>query len=183
MKTVTVFGSSQPKPGDNEYKFAENVGKALAKNGFTVCNGGYTGTMEASSKGAVEEGGKAIGITVKTLNYVPHNKYLTEDIVMPDMFSRIQKLMSLGDAFIVLKGGTGTLVELALAWEFVNKGFEKNKPIIIADKFWEPMINMFTGEKSLGEFYNKDGVIVPCTNYLKSAYEVDDIIDHLKNTL
>ena len=64
-KIVTVFGSSRPGEGDEEYLLAYEVGKNLALNGFTVCNGGYAGIMEASARGAKEAGGKTIGVTFK----------------------------------------------------------------------------------------------------------------------
>jgi uncharacterized protein (TIGR00725 family) len=48
---ITVYGSSRPKFGEEEYQTAYELGKLLANSGFTVCNGGYGGTMEASAQG------------------------------------------------------------------------------------------------------------------------------------
>ncbi len=48
-KIISVFGSSRPAEGDPEYVEAREIGKALALEGFVVCNGGYGGIMEASS--------------------------------------------------------------------------------------------------------------------------------------
>ena len=179
-KIITIYGSSQPMPGDEEYIYAYELGRLLAQNGFVVCNGGYSGTMEASSKGALDAGGKAIGVTVENLNYVPHNKYLYQNFVMPDIFQRVKKMMDMASAFIVLKGGTGTLLELSVVWEFINKGFHDFKPIILAGSFWEPVYNLFVNEKSLGEFYNKDGCVKPCTDYLFKIPEIENIVDFLK---
>lgn len=163
--------------------FAYELGKALAEAGFSVCNGGYLGTMEAASKGARDGGGEAIGITVTDLTYQPHNSYLTEDIVKPDIYSRIDTMIDKANAFIVLKGGTGTLLELSIIWENINKSFSDEKPVIIASSFWEPLLGMMINEKSLGEFYNKEGAIKPCTGYLNKIYEVDKIVDFLRNKL
>ena len=60
---ITVFGGSQPKPGDPVYQDALLLGKMLAQKGYILLNGGYIGTMEALSRGAVEAGGHVIGIT------------------------------------------------------------------------------------------------------------------------
>ena len=49
---VVVFGSSSCKQGSAEYAEAELLGCLLGKNGFDVVTGGYSGTMEAISKGA-----------------------------------------------------------------------------------------------------------------------------------
>lgn len=60
---VTVFGGSQPMPGDPAYQEAMNLGSLLAQSGHTVLTGGYIGTMEAVSRGASEAGGHVIGVT------------------------------------------------------------------------------------------------------------------------
>ena len=64
-KTITIFGSSIPQQGDEQYSAAEKLGELLALKGFDVCNGGNLGIMEAVSKGAVRNGGNAIGLTLR----------------------------------------------------------------------------------------------------------------------
>ena len=78
-KTITVFGSSQPVETDDQYKLAYELGVLLAKNGFDICTGGFFGIMEAVSKGVVENGGEAIGVTVNNWGS-DGNKYLTKEI-------------------------------------------------------------------------------------------------------
>jgi len=53
QKTITIFGSSIPQHGDEQYTAAEKLGELLALRGFNVCSGGNLGVMEAVSKGAV----------------------------------------------------------------------------------------------------------------------------------
>ncbi|MEA3226126.1 MAG: LOG family protein, partial [Planctomycetota bacterium] len=49
----------------------------------------------------------------------------------------------LGQAYIALPGGTGTLLELAKVWELRNKGFLKpDKPIILVGEFWKPLVEL-----------------------------------------
>ena len=62
---MTVFGSSRPREGDAEYEEAQELGRALAEQGFAVCSGGYGGVMEAVSRGAKESGGKTYGVTAE----------------------------------------------------------------------------------------------------------------------
>lgn len=135
-KIVTVFGSSLPTAGDDEYTIAYELGKQLAQNKFDVCTGGYKGIMEAVSKGAVDNGSRAIGVT---LGYSKSsaNKYIVEEIKCANLFERITKLVELGSAYIVLQGGTGTLLELASVWEFMNKSLLPAKPIIAHSKMWK----------------------------------------------
>ena len=138
-KIITVFGSSVPKPGEEEYETAYKLGKLLAKNNFDVCSGGYYGIMDAVSKGAAEGGSKAIGITVKTFNR-NSSEYLTEEIVANTLFERIDKLIEIADGYIVLRGGTGTLVELSVVWEYINKDIMELKPIACHGKMWQPLV-------------------------------------------
>jgi hypothetical protein len=115
------------------------VGKLLAKNGCTVCNGGYGGTMEASARGAKENGGTTIGV-VTTVFGTKANPFIDTTIVMKTLTDRLMKLVELGNGYIVLQGGTGTLLELAAVWEFMNKGILKQKPIVAFERFWSPIV-------------------------------------------
>ncbi|PJA98283.1 MAG: DNA-binding protein, partial [Ignavibacteriales bacterium CG_4_9_14_3_um_filter_30_11] len=44
--------------------------------------------------------------------------------------------------FVVLQGGTGTMLELAVAWEFMNKNMLKEKPIVIHSPMWEEIVSV-----------------------------------------
>jgi uncharacterized protein (TIGR00730 family) len=127
-KSVTVFGSAIPLPGEVEYENAYKLGKLLVMNGFDVITGGYFGIMEAVSKGVIENGGSATGIT---LNYVKRkpNAFLSKIISCDNLFERISKLIELGDAYVILQGGTGTLLEFAAVWEYLNKDLVDRKPV------------------------------------------------------
>ena len=140
-KTVTVFGSSKPLPGEAEYEAAYQLGKILGKNKINVCSGGYQGIMDAVSKGAAESGVISIGVTVDIFNAVP-SRYLSEEIECHTLFERINKLISIGDAYIVLDGGTGTLVELSIVWEYFNKNLNPLKPFACVGKMWNDITSV-----------------------------------------
>jgi len=140
-KTVTVFGSSQPGDGNEQYKAAFNLGKILAENGCNICTGGYYGIMEAVSKGASGKDIEVIGVTVKEWDKQP-NKYLTKEIKCDTLFDRILKLIELGDAYVVMQGGTGTLLELAAVWELSNKNTTFRKPIACHSSMWQGIVSI-----------------------------------------
>jgi predicted Rossmann-fold nucleotide-binding protein len=51
-------------------------------------------------------------------------------------------LARLGRAYVVLPGGTGTLAELALVWELLNKGLLRGeRPLIVLGDCWRPVID------------------------------------------
>ena len=142
-KTITVFGTSKATEGDAVFGLAESLGRLLAENGFTLANGGYGGTMLAGGKGASKAGGCVIGVTCTAFKRGQANEYVAQEISTDRLSERLAKLIELGDAYIVLAGGTGTLLELADVWEHKNKGFANaDKPIILVGAFWEPLVAM-----------------------------------------
>jgi hypothetical protein len=147
-KIITVFGSSKPINNEEQYLTAYKLGKQLAVNGFDICTGGFNGIMEAASKGAVEAGSEAIGVTVNLWNGRT-NKYVTKEIVCDTLFERINKLIELGDGFVILQGGTGTLLELAAVWEYCNKGLLESKPIACHSKIWNVIVSEMNQQMKL----------------------------------
>jgi hypothetical protein len=139
MPTISVFGSSSPQPGTPDYEEARELGSLLARAGFAVCSGGYYGAMEAVSRGAREAGGRAIGLTTPFYRLQP-NAYLDEVIEIERWQDRLFALVEKGDGYVVLKGGTGTMLELAAVWECLNKRAIAPRPCV-AMGFWSPVLD------------------------------------------
>ena len=149
-KIVTIFGSGTAASGSKEYKIAEQLGKLLAKAGFTIINGGYGGTMLAAAKGAVSQGGKTIGVTCRAFKGSAANEYVTKEVQTNTLLERLETLVDSAQAYIVLPGSTGTLLELAYVWELKNKGFIRTgKPVILVGDFWNPLVKLITDYEEL----------------------------------
>ena len=101
--------------------------------------------MEASARGAREAGGKTIGVVAEIFGRQA-NRFTDETILTRTHAERLMKLVELGDAYVVLKGSTGTLLELSTVWEYMNKGILQNRPIIIVGAFWTSVINTLEHE-------------------------------------
>jgi hypothetical protein len=144
-RIITVFGSSRISIGEPEYQTAYDLGKLLAQSGYTICNGGYGGVMEASAKGARDAGGKTIGVVTSYFKRSA-NSFIDEVISVKSLIDRLLKLIGLGDAYVILRGSTGTLVELATVWEYMNKSVMQSKPIIVIGNFWTPVIDTLEEE-------------------------------------
>jgi uncharacterized protein (TIGR00725 family) len=142
---VTIFGSSRPRHAEPEYTIAYELGKLLTIAGYVVCNGGYGGTMEASACGAKEAAGRTVGITCEFFGKTA-NTYTDETIVTKTLNERLMKLVDIADAYIVLKGGTGTLLELATVWEYMNKHVIAQKPIVVVGTFLSPVMTILKNE-------------------------------------
>jgi uncharacterized protein (TIGR00730 family) len=173
QKTITVFGSSVPQHGEEQYTAAEKLGGLLALKGFNICSGGNLGIMEAVSKGAVRKGAKAIGITLNSPGFTS-NKYLTEKIICSSLFERITKLIQYGDGYVILQGGTGTLLELSAVWELINKDLIAVNPIVCHSNMWKEIVGVMNNQ------LRKENRL---TDLVKCFSSVEDIAEYLATTL
>lgn len=138
-KIITVFGSSRPRKGDAHYDQAQALGVALAEKGLVVCSGGYTGVMEAVSRGAKQGGGRTLAVTTKFFKSRA-NRWVDEEVRVKTWKDRLFELVKRGHGYVTCPGGTGTLVELAVVWEMLNKGTMSRKPLVVLGDFWQPVI-------------------------------------------
>ena len=139
MNVITVFGSSRPEEGCADYVQAVELGRALAGVGFAVCTGGYGGVMEGVSRGAREAGGRVLAVTSSFFRRRA-NRWVDEETPMATWQDRLFELVRLGDGYVACKGGTGTLVELAVVWEMLNKKAMEHRPFVVLGDFWQPIL-------------------------------------------
>jgi uncharacterized protein (TIGR00725 family) len=104
---------------------AEEVGRLLALNNYTLITGGLGGIMEAASKGAKSAGGLTIGILPQE-DKSSANRYV--DIPVPTGLGIGRNLIIArsADFLIAIGGEYGTLSEIAF-------GLQLNKPVIGLD--------------------------------------------------
>ncbi len=139
-RIITVFGGSRPRPGDEDYEHARQLGHAVARCGYAVCTGAYAGVMEAVCRGAKEAGGKTYGVVAEAFSSLKANRWIDTEVRVPTWRDRLFELIQMGDGYVVCKGGTGTLVELAVVWETMTKGVMPVKPFAVLRTFWTPVI-------------------------------------------
>jgi uncharacterized protein (TIGR00725 family) len=140
QRIVTVFGSSRPREGEADYEEARLLGHVLAERSFAVCSGGYGGVMAGVSRGAKEAGGKTIGVTAEFFKKAKVNAWIDVEVQKKTWQARLFELIRRGDGFVACKGGTGTLVELAVVWEMLNKAVMPVKPFVALGDFWWPIL-------------------------------------------
>jgi uncharacterized protein (TIGR00730 family) len=150
-KTVAVFGSASAPPDHPVLAEAERMGQLLAEAGFTLMTGGYSGTMEAASRGAQQAGGQVIGVTMDL--FAPRlqpNRWLTRERRVKDFFPRLKQLTS-ADAFVILRGGIGTLTEATLAWSLLQTGQITPRPFLFVGDGWHSLFDAFRAETFMSE--------------------------------
>lgn len=139
-RIITVFGSSRPKEGDADYEQARELGFALAAKEFIVCTGGYGGVMEAASRGAKDAGGRTLAVTAEFFS-ARANRWVDEEFRVDTWQARLFELVRRGAGYVACKGGTGTLVELAVVWEMLNKNVMEPRPFVVLGDFWRPILD------------------------------------------
>ncbi|HUF39150.1 MAG TPA: LOG family protein [Anaerolineales bacterium] len=138
-KRITVFGSSTPRRGEPAYQEAYDLGALLAGAGCTVLTGGYSGVMEAVSRGACEKGGHVIGVTCSAIEAwrpMPPNEWVAEEIRYLTLRERMYGLMDHCDMALSLPGGIGTLAEIAAMWSSLQTGELERPPQVLIGPGW-----------------------------------------------
>ena len=95
-------------------------------------------------------------------------------------------LIERGDAFIVLPGGTGTLAELALAWEMMNKSSLAStvggqKPLLVMTPYWLPVIECLKQEEQLNPL--RATGLNSAMNIIALVADVEQAVAYLRDRL
>lgn len=145
MKSITVFCGSSFGSDDIYKEQATLLGQTLAKQGIQLIYGGAdVGLMGAVADGALNAGGKVIGVLPQFLQSkeIAH-KQLTELVLVETMHERKTRMNELCDGVIVLPGGYGTLEEFFEMITWAQLGLHQ-KPIGILNTggFYDDLIRM-----------------------------------------
>ena len=136
-----MFGSSQLPPGSAGYEEARLAGSLLAQAGLTVCSGGYAGVMEAVSRGAKEAGGTTIGVTTRQFSGLTANRWLDREVSTPTFLDRLQTIIGMGQAYLGLQGGVGTLTEISLVWSLLQTHSMPARPMVLLRHPWQGLLD------------------------------------------
>lgn len=148
IKNIAFFGSAEFKSSSQCYQSAFKVAQILAKNNYTIINGGGPGIMDASTQGAESVNGETLAITFSPQEAPGYEgKYLAnrvdKEIQTKNYIERMFKLIEHADCFIIFKGGCGTISELGTAWVLAKLYYPHHKPFILYGHFWHKIIKVF----------------------------------------
>ncbi len=176
IKSITVYCSSSDNLSNEYYQDAEKISKLISSLKINIVYGGAkVGIMGIIAKTAKESKNKVTGVIP---NFLSKKEIIFENIdelkIVDNMSERKKLLFELGDAFLALPGGTGTLEEIVEVVSWRVMGIH-NKPIIFFNKnnFWDNIFKqfkIFEDEK----FSNKN---------LQNSFHIIDTVDQLKNIL
>jgi len=158
IKSLTIYCSSSQKLDKKYYKIAKETANIISNHQIKVIyGGGNVGLMGEIARTLINLKKNVVGIIPEFLiKKEKLNFKLTHLKIVKNMSKRKENLFKLGDAFLILPGGTGTLEEAAevLSWKILKL---HNKPIIFLnfDNYWSPLIKQF--EKIIkNKFGNKN---------------------------
>jgi len=144
---VTVLGSARTKKDTKYYKLAREVGKLLAKDGYTIMTGGGPGIMEAANRGAKDAGGESIGINIQLPFEQTINPFVTKSINVYYFFTRKVFLTSPAHSFLYFPGGYGTLDEFFEVVNHMDLGKMCHVPtILVGPEYWNPLLEFLQNE-------------------------------------
>ena len=169
IKSLTIYCSSSDNLDKKYYDLSIQIGEFLGKNNIKIVyGGGSIGMMGHISRSAMKVGGNVVGIIPEFLDKKEIiNKEITESIIVKSMSERKEKLFELGDSFLILPGGSGTIEEATeiISWKFL--GIHKKKIIILNfDDYWLPLINMYKNaeENNFGNKFKNTNLQSICDN-------------------
>ena len=160
--TVVMFGGARiPEPAKKDTartstladlskyyeearKFAEIMTKTGDASENVIVTGGGPGVMEAGNRGAVDAGGRSIGLNIVLPHEQAPNEYVTPELCFNFHYFAIRKMHFLmrASAITVFPGGFGTLDETFEALTLIQTGSMERVPFLLFGRaFWESIIN------------------------------------------
>jgi uncharacterized protein (TIGR00730 family) len=145
MKSICVYCGSADEIHPDFRLAGRQMGRTLAENGILlIYGGGKTGIMGAVADGALEAGGKVIGVIVESMN-TPALAHmgLTRLEVTPTIHERKARMYELAEGYIALPGGFGTFDELfeTITWGQIGM-HEKPIGLLNVRNYFEPLMAM-----------------------------------------
>jgi len=140
---VTIFGSARLKPGTRAYEGVKQLAAELTTMGCDIISGGGPGLMQAANEGAhsIEKARhRSVGIRVELPFEQEVNPFVGQMYEHRTFFSRLHHFMIASDAFVVVPGGIGTLLEMSLAWQLLQVRKLYNTPLILVGKMWAELV-------------------------------------------
>jgi uncharacterized protein (TIGR00730 family) len=173
---VTIFGSARAQPGTFAYDEVKRVAAALAEMGCDIVTGGGPGLMQAANEGAAAvnapERNRSVGIRVELPFEQEVNPFVEQAFEHKTFFTRLHHFVLTSDAFVVVPGGIGTVLELMMIWQLLQVRHVENTPLILVGKMWPGLVDwartqLLTTQPPLA---NAEDIAIPrCVNTADEA--------------
>lgn len=139
---VSIFGSARTEAGHRYYDLARDCAKLLVKRDFAVITGGGPGIMEAANRGALEAGGKSVGLNIALPLEQEPNSY--HNIALDFHYFFVRKVMFLkySAGMLCFPGGFGTMDEFFESMTLIQtEKAPRMGVVLVGSDFWNPMVD------------------------------------------
>ena len=137
-----------------------------------VITGGGPGIMEAANRGALDAGGKSIGLNIVLPFEQRPNAYITPELCFQFHYFAIRKMHFLkrAKALVACPGGFGTLDELFETLTLIQTGKIKPVPVLLLGvEYWKKIIN-FEALVEEGAIDENDLDLFQCVDTAEEAW-------------
>jgi uncharacterized protein (TIGR00730 family) len=139
---VAIFGSARAKPGSYVYEEVKRAAAAFAAMGCDIVTGGGPGLMQAANEGAATTGATdSMGIRIELPFEQDVNPFVSHAFEHGTFFTRLQHFVIASDAFVVVPGGIGTVLETLMIWQLLQVRHVDNVPLILVGKMWRGLVD------------------------------------------
>jgi uncharacterized protein (TIGR00730 family) len=139
---VAIFGSARAQPGTFVYDEVKRAAAGFAAMGCDIVTGGGPGLMQAANEGAKEAGAPgSVGIRVELPFEQDVNPFVEQAFDHETFFTRLQHFVIASDAFVVVPGGIGTVLEMLMIWQLLQVRHVENVPLILVGKMWKGLVD------------------------------------------
>ena len=173
-KTVSFFGSARTTPEEDDYKNAYALAAEISKLGYSVVTGGGPGIMEAANRGAFDNRGESLGLTIKLPMEQLTNKFLNRNLPFKYFFARKVALTYAAEAYVYFPGGFGTMDELFEILTLVQTNKIERVPVILfGSYFWSPLRQFLVDQLAIhGKIDEADLELFTITDSIQTAVDV-----------
>jgi len=138
---VAIFGSARAQPGTFVYDEVKRAAAAFASLGCDIVTGGGPGLMQAANEGAKAAGAPgSLGIRVELPFEQEVNPFVEQAFEHSTFFTRLHHFVIASDAFVVVPGGIGTVLEMLMIWQLLQVRHVDDVPLILVGKMWKGLI-------------------------------------------
>jgi uncharacterized protein (TIGR00730 family) len=142
---VTIFGSARTQPGHFVYDDVKRMAGTLAGLGCDIVTGGGPGLMQAANEGAQQaqagERVQSIGVRVELPFEQGVNPFVEQAFEHQNFFTRLHQFVLMSDAFIVVPGGIGTVLESMMIWQLLQVRHLHDVPLIFTGPMWRGLVD------------------------------------------
>ena len=141
---VAVFGSASQtlESLENPADLIQAIATHLSAPGYGIVNGGYMGSMSGMAALVTGLGGHALGITARNLDDGSAPQAFTAIHAANDHWERLAILVNSADAYVILPGGIGTLVEFSAVIWAIDRRFIASRPLVFIGEFWRRQLDV-----------------------------------------